>query len=160
MTYYDYTVVPAPRRVKKVKGIGGGSDLFAHALTEAINAMAQQGWQYLRSETMAAEEVRGLFRRKVTAEHTVLVFCRPRETTDVRRLAREGAAGKAAPRGPHWDAAEQATPQAERAVVERMQGARPRTEPRVPLEPVREDAEETGATALHPPLRLGPAEKP
>jgi hypothetical protein len=163
MTYYDYTVVPAPRRVKKIKGIGGGSELFAHALTEAINAMARQGWQYLRSETMAAEETRGLFRRTVAAQHTVLVFCRPRESTDYRRIAGESDAAKAGGRGRGADtnSGPQVTARDERAVLERLQGGVLRPEPkavtaRPGLQAVRTDPEEP--TPLRPTPRLGPAE--
>lgn len=151
MTYYEYAVVPAPRRVKRVKGIGGGADLFAHALAEAINAMAGQGWEYLRSETMSAEETRGVFRRKVAATHTVLVFGRSREVTDVRRLIEQDRASlnRAGPREPA-----EAAPPRERAVLERMQGTLPRAEPRAG------GSEDTLATPLRSSPRLGPAEKP
>ena len=42
MTYYDYKVVPAPKRARKVKGVSGAPDLFALTLTETINEIARQ----------------------------------------------------------------------------------------------------------------------
>ena len=29
MTHYDYKVIPAPKRVKRVKGVHGAEELFA-----------------------------------------------------------------------------------------------------------------------------------
>ena len=64
MTYYDYKVVPAPRRAKKVKGVHGAEELFALTLTEAINELARQGWEYVRAEHLPAEAPRGWFRAR------------------------------------------------------------------------------------------------
>jgi hypothetical protein len=59
MTYYDYKVIPAPKRAKRVKGVHGTEDLFALTLTEAINEVARQGWEYVRAEHLPAEAPRG-----------------------------------------------------------------------------------------------------
>ena len=79
MTQYDYKVVPAPRRAKKMRGIRGAEELFAHTLTDAINEVARQGWEYVRAERLPAEAPRGWFRSGAAGEQTVLVFRRARE---------------------------------------------------------------------------------
>lgn len=76
MTSFEYKVIAAPRRIRKVKGVPGAADQFAHTLGEAINEQARQGWEYLRADVMMADEPRGFLRSDVTAEHTVLVFRR------------------------------------------------------------------------------------
>ena len=87
MTHYDYKVVPAPKRAKRVKGVHGAEDLFALTLTEAINEVARQGWEYVRAEHLPAEAPRGWLRGAVAGEQTVLVFRRPREQLGPRLAA-------------------------------------------------------------------------
>lgn len=84
MSFYDYKVVPAPRRSKKTKGVREPADLFALTLTEAINEHARAGWEYVRSESIATEIPGGFMRR--AREHTVvvLVFRRHRESLGPR----------------------------------------------------------------------------
>lgn len=79
MSYYDYKIVPAPKKAKKVKGVSSAAELFALTLTDAINEHARQGWEYYGSEELAIETPGGWFRRARTEEHTVLVFRRSRE---------------------------------------------------------------------------------
>ena len=43
MTHYDYKVIPAPKKVKRVKGVSGADELFAATLTDAINEVARAG---------------------------------------------------------------------------------------------------------------------
>ena len=62
MTHYDYKVVPAPKRAKRVRGVRGAEELFALTLTEAINEVARQGWEYVRAEHLPAESPGGWFR--------------------------------------------------------------------------------------------------
>ena len=80
MTHYDYKVIPAPKKVKRVKGVSGAEELFAVTLTDAINEVARQGWEYVRAEHLPAEAPRGWLRAAVTDEQAVLVFRRPRES--------------------------------------------------------------------------------
>lgn len=87
MTYYDYKVVPAPRRARKVKGVSAAHDLFALTLTEAINEVARQGWEYCGSETLTSEAPSGWFRRGSVEDQSVLVFRRPREHLSPRLAA-------------------------------------------------------------------------
>jgi hypothetical protein len=79
MSYYDYKIVPAPKRAKKVKGVSGAADLFALTLNDSINELARQGWEYYCSEQLSIQAPGGWFSRARTEEHTVLVFRKPRE---------------------------------------------------------------------------------
>ena len=79
MSYYDYKIVPAPKKARKVKGVHGAAELFALTLGEAVNELARQGWEYQRSEQLTIETPGGWLRRGRAEEHTVLVFRRARE---------------------------------------------------------------------------------
>lgn len=101
MSYYDYKIVPAPKKARKVKGVHGAAELFALTLSDAVNELARQGWEYQRSESLAIETPGGWLRRGRTEEHTVLVFRRVREHLSPRIAAeptREPAVETAAPR--------------------------------------------------------------
>jgi hypothetical protein len=75
---YEYRVIPAPRRLKRIKGVSSTAELFAATLTETINAEARGGWEYVRSESLAAEEPGGWLRRGAVVEETMMIFRRPR----------------------------------------------------------------------------------
>ncbi|MER2507793.1 MAG: hypothetical protein ABTQ27_03435 [Amaricoccus sp.] len=152
MTYYDYKVVPAPRRARKVKGVAAGPDLFALTLTEAINEVARQGWEYYRSEALSMEGPAGWVKRASVEEQTMLIFRRPREHLSPRLAAAPAETG--APREPLEPGprlAELERPAFERPVPVRREPSR--VEPRVS-----EDSP-TPVTPLRPGPRLGPAEK-
>lgn len=89
MQQYEYRVVPAPRRGEKAKGLKTTEDRFAHALTLAMNRMAADGWDYLRTDTLPVEERVGLTGRTTTFQH-MLVFR--------RSIARAADAAAPAPR--------------------------------------------------------------
>jgi len=76
MQAFEYKVVPAPTRGEKARGLKTGAEKFAYALTQAINAMADEGWEYCRAETLPSEERTGLT-SKTTVYHNLLVFRRP-----------------------------------------------------------------------------------
>jgi len=143
MQHYDYKVVPAPRRLKKIRGISSSAELCAMTLAETLNAVAREGWEYLRAEQVAAAPVGGWFRRGAEVVETVLVFRRPREAPGPR-IAVEGEAPAAVPAEPLI-----------RPLGERLQGGDRRREP-PPLAP----EENADTTPLRPSPRLGPAEKP
>jgi len=84
MTVYEYKVTPAPRRLKRVRGVSSTAELFAATLAEAINVAAREGWEYVRAESLPAEESRGWFRRSAEVIETVLIFRRERETLEPR----------------------------------------------------------------------------
>ena len=79
---FEYKVVPAPTRGKKIRGVKSSADRFATTLTDLMNEMAAEGWEYLRADTLPAEERAGLT-GKSTVFQNVLVF---------RREAAEAAA--------------------------------------------------------------------
>lgn len=72
---FEYKVVPAPTRGRRAKGVKTPADRFAFALEETINACAQEGWEYLRTDTLPAEERQGLTGR-TTVYQNMLVFRR------------------------------------------------------------------------------------
>lgn len=151
--HYDYKVVPAPRRAKKVRGVKSAEELFALTLTDAINEVARQGWEYVRAEHLPAEASRGWFRSAAAEEQTVLVFRRAREGLGPR-IAAVRSDESAPATAPAVPPAPPADTEPERAVIDRMR----RREPSVRLEPVPGDAA-TPPTPLRPGPRLGPADK-
>lgn len=163
MAYFDYKVVPAPRRMKRAKGVSDHADLFALTLTDAINEHARQGWEYLRAETLSAETPGGWFRRGRLEEETVLVFRRSRETL-APRLDRGEAPAPAMPALREPEAA--GIPQWVEPIRPETAPARPPVPPLPPLrrEPVVEDAPEPRRAPPpqpdpHAGPRLGPAER-
>lgn len=108
MQKFEYKAVPAPHTGKSGKGIKGTTAKFANHLTEVINEMAAEGWEYLRADTLPCEERSGLT-SKVTKFQNVLVFRReiaapapvaapvPKEDTAVRIVAEPEVAEEAAP---------------------------------------------------------------
>lgn len=75
MQRYEYTVIPAPDRGNRSKGAKTPTERYAAALAEAINAMAADGWDYLRAETLPSDERSGIASRQ-TLWHNMLVFRR------------------------------------------------------------------------------------
>ncbi|WP_417807977.1 DUF4177 domain-containing protein [Thioclava sp.] len=75
MQQFEYKVIPAPARGEKERGLKAGVERFAHTLSGVMNDMAVQGWEYLRAETLPAEERTGLT-GKTTVYHNLLVFRR------------------------------------------------------------------------------------
>ncbi|WBU61401.1 DUF4177 domain-containing protein [Paracoccus albus] len=84
MSSYEYMTIPAPMRSEKTKGAKTPSDRYAATLTEAINKMAADGWEYLRAETLPSEERSGLTGR-TTLFHNLLIFRRPAATVAQRK---------------------------------------------------------------------------
>ena len=78
MPSYEYKVVPAPKRAKPVKGLRKGEERFAHMLTELMNELGVEGWEYMRADALPVEERSGLTSR-VTVYQNLLVFRRLRE---------------------------------------------------------------------------------
>lgn len=75
MQRFEYKVIPAPKRAEKIKGVKGPEDRFAHTLMGLMNELGEDGWEYLRSETLPVEARSGLTRTTLT-DQTVLVFRR------------------------------------------------------------------------------------
>lgn len=72
---HEYKVVPAPMKGMKAKGVKGTPARFAHALEVLMNEMAQDGWEYQRTDTLPVEERQGLT-GKTTTFQNMLVFRR------------------------------------------------------------------------------------
>ncbi len=87
MQTYEYKVVSAPRRPKRVKGARTVVDRFARTLTDLINSEAAEGWEYLRAESLPVEEKKGMLSSASENYHSVLVFRRAVKTavTDAPR---------------------------------------------------------------------------
>ncbi|AGT07957.1 DUF4177 domain-containing protein [Paracoccus aminophilus] len=75
MQKFEYSVIPAPDRGEKARGAKTGADRFSLALTTVLNERAAEGWEYVRAETLPAEERTGLTGR-ATVYHNVLIFRR------------------------------------------------------------------------------------
>ncbi|MBA3325127.1 MAG: hypothetical protein H0T41_07670 [Rhodobacteraceae bacterium] len=150
MTFYDYKVTPAPKRLKRIKGVRSTAELFSATLAEAINAAAREGWEYLRAESLPAEEAGRWFRRGSEVIETVLIFRRPRETLGPRlAAAKSGTAQDHDPEAVRLGVDERPVP--DRA-PERAQPSILRREPRLG------DAQDDPAP-LRPAPRLGPADR-
>jgi hypothetical protein len=162
MTVYEYKVAPAPKRLKRVRGVSSTAELFAVTLAEAINVAARDGWEYVRAESLPAEQAGGWFRRGAEVIETVLIFRRPRETLGPRLAAArpepEGEGARLGPverpveRHPERPAERPLERTAERRAPERPSLAPLRREPRLGGEP------SGAATPLRPGPRLGPAD--
>ena len=86
MQRFEYKVIPAPKRGKKVKGVKSSEDRFAHTLMELMNDLAQDGWAYQRTDTLPVETRSGLASRTLI-DQTVLVFRRAvQEESDTSTL--------------------------------------------------------------------------
>lgn len=72
---FEYKVVPAPKRGLKGKGVKGNEGRFANALQTVMNELGKDGWEYLRTDTLPAEEREGLMGR-TTVFQNMLVFRR------------------------------------------------------------------------------------
>ncbi len=76
MNQYEYRVIAAPRKSKKVKGAKTPPDRFARTLTDVINEEARMGWEFVGSETLPADEKASMLGATKETFHTVLVFRR------------------------------------------------------------------------------------
>ncbi|KPP86780.1 MAG: hypothetical protein HLUCCO07_13125 [Rhodobacteraceae bacterium HLUCCO07] len=79
MTGYDYKVVPAPRKARKIRRLKTPEARFAHVLQEVINEHAADGWEFQRVETLPVDERQGLTSTQ-TVFRDLLVFRRPHDT--------------------------------------------------------------------------------
>jgi hypothetical protein len=75
MQQFEYKIIAAPSKGQRIKGLKTTVDRFAYGLTEALNQMAAEGWEYLRAETLPCDERRGLTGTKQVMQN-LLVFRR------------------------------------------------------------------------------------
>lgn len=75
MKCFEYQVIPAPKKGEKAKWAKTTSERFGVALTNLMNRMGAEGWEYIRADTLPCEERVGLTGSK-TAFQNMLVFRR------------------------------------------------------------------------------------
>lgn len=75
MPQFEYKVVPSPRKGEKSREAKTVPDRFALTLTQLMNRMGQDGWEYLRADALPCDERVGLTGSKTTFQ-SVLVFRR------------------------------------------------------------------------------------
>lgn len=90
---YEYLVRPAPKRAKKNKAARNPAEKLALALTDIMNEMAEDGWEFVRSETLTVIEKSGVLSKASEYLESVLVFRRPKEgitaSANVKMMERE-----------------------------------------------------------------------
>jgi hypothetical protein len=72
---YEYMVIPAPTRGIKNKDARTAEERFAIAIETKLNKMSNDGWDYMRTDTLPAEQREGLM-GKTTVYQNMLVFRR------------------------------------------------------------------------------------
>jgi hypothetical protein len=102
MQRFEYKVIPAPKRGEKARGVKTTEDRFAFALTQLMNQLGAEGWDYVRADALPCEERVGLTGTKTTFQN-VLVFRRPidaveRDDRPATRLLLNDPLGAPAPR--------------------------------------------------------------
>ncbi len=75
MPLYEYKVIPAPRKGERARGVRSAEARLARTLQAVMNEQADEGWEYLRSDTMPCEQRKGMIGR-TTVEQTMLIFRR------------------------------------------------------------------------------------
>ena len=87
MIKFEYKAVPAPTHGTKAKGVKSTEDRFALALTDALNELADAGWDYVRAETLPCDERKGLTGTQTTFQN-VLIFRRQLVPVEAEAAAR------------------------------------------------------------------------
>jgi hypothetical protein len=85
---FEYKVVPAPTKGVKAKGVKTAEARFALAVEQAINELAADGWEYVRTDVLPSEERQGLT-GSVTHWRNLMVFRRALVTEAVDAVVPE-----------------------------------------------------------------------
>ncbi|MEM8624655.1 MAG: hypothetical protein AAGG47_14160 [Pseudomonadota bacterium] len=80
---FQYKFVGAPERGMRRRGTRTGSERIAAALQDLVMQHAQEGWEYLRTDTLPVSESHGLFGARRDVTRAVLVFRRAVRSTVV-----------------------------------------------------------------------------
>ncbi len=75
MSKFVYKAVPAPTKGQKAKGVKSTEERFALSITDTLNEMAADGWEYVRAETLPCDERKGLTGTQ-TSYQNILIFKR------------------------------------------------------------------------------------
>jgi len=73
---FEYKLLPVPAPAKKAKGRKTMAERLGHALSEMMNAQAQDNWVFSGQESFPAEEKTGLMGKEKHIECRYMVFCR------------------------------------------------------------------------------------
>ncbi len=76
MERYEYWVVKAPDKSSKFEGLSKADDPFAHTLMNSMNALARDGWQFLRTEKVI-EKRRSFLRGASSWQYDYMVYRGP-----------------------------------------------------------------------------------
>mgnify|MGYP005848309101 CR=1 FL=1 len=114
MTRYEYKAIPAPRKGEKSKDARTTPDRFANTLTQLMNRLGAEGWEYLRADTLPCEERVGFTGKQTTFQH-MLIFRRPLAQPAAAPAPQAAPAPESAPIGwPLHDALAARAPAADR----------------------------------------------
>lgn len=105
MIQYEFKVVPAPTRGEKSRAAKTTSERFALALTNLMNALGRDGWDYIRADTLPVDERAGFTGTK-TSFQNMLVFRRVLDAADELASLPLSAAEPVPLGGPRLGAAE------------------------------------------------------
>jgi hypothetical protein len=97
MQSYEYKAVAAPTRARRFKGVKGTANQFAMVVSEVMNDMASDGWEYLRSDSLPVDEKAGLLKGRVENYYTLLIFRRAKTSTPEMAGLIEDLSDEAAP---------------------------------------------------------------
>ena len=75
MQRYEYRVISAPRKGEKGRGLKTVEERFAFTMTNLMNKMGADGWEYQRADALPCDERVGLTGSKTTYQ-SLLVFRR------------------------------------------------------------------------------------
>lgn len=75
MRNFEYKAMPAPHQGKKARGVKSTEDRFALSMSDLLNEMAVDGWEYVRAETLPCDERKGLTGTQTTYQN-ILIFRR------------------------------------------------------------------------------------
>jgi len=121
MRKFEYKAIPSPSSGTKAKGVKSTEDRFALSITEVLNDMAAEGWEYVRAETLPCDERKGLTGTQ-TSYQNLLIFKRFQSAAEPIALKPERIVSAPAPIAEHVEA----TP---RPISEPIQPRRVSTQP-------------------------------
>ncbi len=82
MAVYEFKVVPAPDQSRRIKGLKRGDDSFSLTISGLMNELGQDGWDYVRAETLPHRRRGWMLRRPVQQRHILVFRRRLRGMTD------------------------------------------------------------------------------
>lgn len=100
---YEYKVVGAPEKPKRVRGARNASDRVAAAFEETLQEHAVEGWEYLRTDTLPVTEKASWLAHPREVRRAVMVFRRPVDAVwqrPARGASQESAPHETAPQQP------------------------------------------------------------